>query len=98
MTEIPFAQIDAFASKPFEGNQACVMPLGEYLPDETLQKIAAENNVAETAFNRARRRGALAAAMVHACRGGATLRDMRHWQALIIFTSMKNSTVSKSRL
>lgn len=50
MTEIPFTQIDAFASKPFEGNQACVMPLAEYLPDETLQKIAAENNVAETAF------------------------------------------------
>ncbi|MEL7032869.1 MAG: PhzF family phenazine biosynthesis protein [Pseudomonadota bacterium] len=50
MVTIPFAQIDAFASQPFEGNQACVMPLESYLPDETLQKIAAENNVAETAF------------------------------------------------
>jgi len=50
MTEIPFTQIDAFASKPFEGNQACVMPLDTWLPDETLQAIAAENNVAETAF------------------------------------------------
>ena len=50
MTNIPFTQIDAFASKPFEGNQACVMPLDAYLPDGTLQKIAAENNVAETAF------------------------------------------------
>ena len=40
----------AFASQPFEGNQACVMPLDAYLPDETLQKIAAENNVAESAF------------------------------------------------
>ena len=47
---IPFVQIDAFASKAFEGNQACVMPLEAYLPDEVLQKIAAENNVAETAF------------------------------------------------
>jgi len=46
----PFYQIDAFASRPFEGNQACVMPLEGYLPDETLQAIAAENNVAETAF------------------------------------------------
>jgi len=46
----PFYQIDAFASKAFEGNQACVMPLEAYLPDETLQAIAAENNVAETAF------------------------------------------------
>ncbi len=50
MTKIPFTQIDAFASRAFEGNQACVMPLDAYLPDETLQKIAAENNVAETAF------------------------------------------------
>lgn len=50
MIEIPFTQIDAFASEPFEGNQACVMPLDAYLPDETLQNIAAENNVAETAF------------------------------------------------
>jgi len=46
----PFYQIDAFATKVFEGNQACVMPLEANLPDETLQAIAAENNVAETAF------------------------------------------------
>ena len=50
MATIPFAQIDAFASQTFEGNQACVMPLNAFLPDEQLQKIAAENNVAETAF------------------------------------------------
>ena len=43
MTKIPFAQIDAFATKPFEGNQACVMPLDAYLEDEALQKIAAED-------------------------------------------------------
>lgn len=46
----PFYQIDAFAAKAFEGNQACVMPLEAFLPDETLKAIAAENNVAETAF------------------------------------------------
>lgn len=45
-----FFQVDAFASRPFEGNQACVMPLDEFLPDETLLAIAAENNVAETAY------------------------------------------------
>ena len=50
MATIPFVQIDAFASRPFEGNQACVMPLEAFLPDATLQSIAAENNVAETAF------------------------------------------------
>ncbi|MEO0466153.1 MAG: PhzF family phenazine biosynthesis protein [Pseudomonadota bacterium] len=50
-TDIPFFQVDAFASAAFEGNQACVMPLDDgFLDDETLQKIAAENNVAETAF------------------------------------------------
>lgn len=47
---LPFYQIDAFAERIFEGNQACVMPLDGFLPDETLQAIAAENNVAETAF------------------------------------------------
>ncbi len=50
MPSLPFYQIDAFASRPFEGNQACVMPLDGFLNDETLQAIAAENNVAETAF------------------------------------------------
>ncbi len=47
---LPFYQIDAFASRPFEGNQACVMPLDAFLPDPVLQAIAAENNVAETAY------------------------------------------------
>jgi PhzF family phenazine biosynthesis protein len=50
MAKIPFVQIDAFASQPFEGNQACVMPLDAFLSDNVLQKIAAENNVAETAY------------------------------------------------
>ena len=50
MTTLPFFQIDAFASRAFEGNQACVMPLEAFLPDATLQAIAAENNVAETAY------------------------------------------------
>lgn len=47
---LPFYQVDAFATRAFEGNQACVMPLDAFLPDDTLQAIAAENNVAETAF------------------------------------------------
>lgn len=45
-----FFQVDAFASKPFGGNPAAVMPLPEWLPDGTLQAIAAEHNLAETAF------------------------------------------------
>jgi len=47
---LPFAQIDAFADRPFTGNQAAVMPLDAWLADETLQAIAEENNLAETAF------------------------------------------------
>ena len=43
-------QVDAFASRRFEGNPAAVMPLDEFLADVTLQAIAAENNLAETAF------------------------------------------------
>ena len=50
MTPIPFFQVDAFAEAPFTGNPAAVMPLQEWLPDEVMQAIAAENNLAETAF------------------------------------------------
>lgn len=46
----PFFQVDAFADQPFKGNQACVMPLESFWADDVLQAIAAENNVAETAF------------------------------------------------
>jgi len=48
--ELTLYQIDAFANRPFEGNPAAVCPLQEWLPDETLQSIAAENNLSETAF------------------------------------------------
>ena len=47
---IPLYQIDAFTSRLFGGNPAAVCPLSEWLPDETMQAIAAENNLAETAF------------------------------------------------
>lgn len=47
---IPVYQIDAFANRPFAGNPAAVMPLEAWLPDATLQSIAAENNLSETAF------------------------------------------------
>ena len=50
MTPLPFFQVDAFAAKAFEGNPAAVMPLTEWLPDATMQAIAAENNLSETAF------------------------------------------------
>lgn len=50
MTAIPFAQIDAFADRPFTGNPAAVMALDSWLPDAVLQQIAEENNLSETAF------------------------------------------------
>ena len=50
MTPLPFFQVDAFAEKPFTGNPAAVMPLDHWLDDATLQAIAAENNLSETAF------------------------------------------------
>ncbi|MBX3561143.1 MAG: PhzF family phenazine biosynthesis protein [Sphingomonas sp.] len=50
MTELRLIQVDAFADAPFTGNPAAVMPLDAWLPDETLQAIAMENNLSETAF------------------------------------------------
>ena len=49
-TTIPLYQIDAFTAKTFSGNPAAVCPMDDWLPDEVMQKLAAENNLAETAF------------------------------------------------
>jgi len=46
----PIYQVDAFTSTRFAGNPAAVIPLDAFLPDTTLQAIAAENNLAETAY------------------------------------------------
>lgn len=43
-------QVDAFATRVFEGNPAAVCPLAHWLDDTLLQAIAAENNLSETAF------------------------------------------------
>lgn len=48
--QLPLYQLDAFTDKVFGGNPAAVVPLATWLPDETMQAIAAENNLAETAF------------------------------------------------
>ena len=48
--QLPFFQLDAFTDRPFSGNPAAVCPLDVWLPDATLQAIAAENNLSETAF------------------------------------------------
>jgi len=48
--DLSIYQIDAFSSCVFEGNPAAVCPLDEWLPDETMQSIAEENNLSETAF------------------------------------------------
>ncbi|HEY0077858.1 MAG TPA: PhzF family phenazine biosynthesis protein [Pyrinomonadaceae bacterium] len=48
--KIPFYQIDAFTERAFGGNPAGVCPLESWLPDETMQSIALENNLSETAF------------------------------------------------
>ncbi|MFC2069566.1 PhzF family phenazine biosynthesis protein [Chloroflexota bacterium] len=48
--KIPIYQVDAFTSELFSGNPAAVCILDEWLDDERLQAIAAENNLSETAF------------------------------------------------
>ena len=55
--ELPIYQVDAFADKVFSGNPAAVMPLPQWLDDTTLQAIALENNLSETAFLVARDEG-----------------------------------------
>ena len=48
--QLSLYQLDAFTDKVFGGNPAAVVPLTSWLSDETMQAIAAENNLAETAF------------------------------------------------
>jgi PhzF family phenazine biosynthesis protein len=47
---LPIHQVDAFADRVFRGNPAAVVPLESWLPEATMQSIAAENNLSETAF------------------------------------------------
>jgi PhzF family phenazine biosynthesis protein len=53
--KIPYFHIDAFTNRPFAGNPAGVCVLDAWLPDATLQQIAFENNLSETAFVVARK-------------------------------------------
>jgi PhzF family phenazine biosynthesis protein len=48
--KLPIHHVDAFAKSVFAGNPAAVVPLESWIYDRTLQAIAAENNVSETAF------------------------------------------------
>ncbi len=50
MQKLKIYQADAFTDRLFGGNPAAVVPLQTWLPDDILQKIAAENNLAETAY------------------------------------------------
>lgn len=47
---IPLFHVDAFTNRAFTGNPAAVCPLKAWLDDELLRKVAAENNLSETAF------------------------------------------------
>ncbi len=47
---IPIYQVDAFTNEMFKGNPAAICPLEEWISDELMQKVAAENNLSETAF------------------------------------------------
>jgi predicted PhzF superfamily epimerase YddE/YHI9 len=46
----PIYIVDAFATEPFTGNPAAVVPLSEPRPDQWMQAVAAEMNLSETAF------------------------------------------------
>jgi PhzF family phenazine biosynthesis protein len=50
MARLPLYIVDAFADRSFAGNPAAVVPLPEWLPNGTLQAMAAEHNLSETAF------------------------------------------------
>src|SRR5262245_30474701 len=46
----PIYQVDAFTTRRFAGNPAAVVLFEKFPEDAVMQAIAAENNLAETAF------------------------------------------------
>lgn len=50
MSRVPLYWVDAFADAVGEGNPAAVCPLEDWLPDDVLRAVAAENGLSETAF------------------------------------------------
>lgn len=48
--QLPIYQVDAFSDRVFGGNPAAICPLEHWLDDATLQRIAEENNLSETAY------------------------------------------------
>ena len=48
--DLKLYQVDAFTDRAFGGNPAAVVPLRQWLPDATMQAVAQENNLSETAF------------------------------------------------
>ena len=48
--QLSLYQVDAFTDGPFSGNPAAVVPLSQWLSEPTMQAIALENNLSETAF------------------------------------------------
>jgi len=81
--ELLLYQIDAFTDRLFAGNPAAVVPLQQWLPETTMQAIAAENNLSETAFfvrneNRAHIRWFTPLSEVKLC-GHATLASAWVW-------------------
>ncbi len=67
-------QVDAFSEKVLGGNPAAIVPLAAWIDDGLMQKIANENNLAETAFFVRHERRQICAALVHAGGRGRSLR------------------------
>lgn len=93
--ELKIFQVDAFTATRFRGNPAAVIPLTAWLPDATMQAIAAENNLAETAFfcreaDLYRLRWFTPTVEVDLC-GHATLAA-----SFVLFTEMKHPETSVS--
>ena len=89
-------QIDAFTGKLFGGNPAAVIPLKKWIPDELMQQLAMENNLAETVFFVPSKKGAAdydirwftPVLEINLC-GHATLAS-----AFVIFTILKEKKKS----
>ena len=87
--QIPIYHVDAFTSCVFGGNPAAVCPLEDSLSDATLQSIAAEHNLSETAFLwRKTREFTICGGSLRPLRSicAAMRRSPRRWSCLITWS------------
>ena len=75
----PIFQVDAFTNKPFGGNPACVVLLGDKKSDNWMMSVAREMNLSETAFIIGGKSGGVVSLVIVGCLLAVQLFNAIDW-------------------